>query len=41
MIEIAGLAERDPERIKACPVNTPVDRLDEARAARKPDLAML
>ncbi len=40
MIEIAGLAEREPDRIKACPVNTPVDRLDEARAARKPDLAM-
>ncbi len=41
MIEIAGLAVSEPERIKACPAKTPVGRLDETLAARKPDLALL
>jgi len=39
MIEIAKLAETDPEKIKSCPQTTPVGRLDETRAARQPDLA--
>ncbi len=37
--EIAKLAESNPEEILKCPVTTPVHRLDEAQAARKPDLA--
>lgn len=41
MIEIAELAESDPEKLKQAPVTAPVRRLDEARAARKPDLAGL
>ncbi len=41
MIEIAQLSETDPASLAACPVSTPVDRLDETRAARKPDLALL
>ena len=41
MLEIADLAEKDPESLKACPRTTPVGRLDETRAARKPDLAYL
>jgi glycine dehydrogenase subunit 2 len=39
MIEIAKLAETDPEAVTRCPVTTPVGRLDETRAARQPDLA--
>jgi glycine dehydrogenase subunit 2 len=39
MIEIAELAETDPEAITSCPKTTPVKRLDETAAARKPDLA--
>jgi glycine dehydrogenase subunit 2 len=35
MIEIANLAESDPERIKNAPNNTPVSRPDETRAARE------
>ena len=38
MKEIAELSEKDPERIKECPLTTPVKRLDETTAARKPDL---
>jgi glycine dehydrogenase subunit 2 len=41
MIEIAQLAEKEPDRITECPVNTPVKRLDEAGAVKKPDLASL
>ena len=41
MIEIADLAERDPEAITSCPKTTPVSRLDEVKAARQPDLASL
>ncbi len=41
MIEIAKLAEDDPGVVQATPVTTPVSRLDEAQAARQPDLASL
>ncbi len=41
MIEIASLAERDPDALTRCPQTTPVGRLDETRAARRPDLASL
>ena len=39
MIELAELAETDPDAIRRCPVSTPVGRLDETAAARKPRLA--
>ena len=38
MRQIADVAASDPERIKRAPVTTPVGRLDEAAAARRPDL---
>jgi glycine dehydrogenase subunit 2 len=38
MREIAEQAASDPEAIKRAPVTTPVGRLDEAAAARRPDL---
>jgi glycine dehydrogenase subunit 2 len=41
MIEIAKLAETNPEEIIAAPVTTVVSHLDETRAAREPDLASL
>jgi glycine dehydrogenase subunit 2 len=41
MIEIAKLADENPEEIKKCPVTMPIKRLDETRAARKLDLASL
>ena len=41
MLEIADLAESDPESLKACPKTTVVGRLDETLAARRPDLASL
>jgi glycine dehydrogenase subunit 2 len=41
MIEIAGLAETDPQQVTRAPTTTVVGRLDEARAARQPDLASL
>ena len=41
MIEIAKLAETDPAQLQAAPITTPVSRLDEARAARQPDLASI
>ncbi len=41
MIELAELAETDPDAFAAMPVTTPVSRLDEVQAARKPDLASL
>ena len=41
MIEIAELAELDPQAVTNCPTTTPVGRLDEVLAARKPDLASL
>ncbi|MFA5199794.1 MAG: aminomethyl-transferring glycine dehydrogenase subunit GcvPB [Candidatus Omnitrophota bacterium] len=39
MIEIARLADEDPNKIKQAPVNMPIKRLDEVRAARNPDLS--
>jgi glycine dehydrogenase subunit 2 len=38
MEEIARTAATDPAAIKRAPVTTPVGRLDEAAAARRPDL---
>jgi glycine dehydrogenase subunit 2 len=38
MLAIAQEAKNDPERVKHAPYSTPVRRLDEARAARKPVL---
>jgi glycine dehydrogenase subunit 2 len=38
MIEIARLAETDPETIRRAPLTRPVKRLDETRAAREPNL---
>lgn len=38
MIEIAKLAETDPESLHEAPITMPVRRLDETQAARKPDL---
>ncbi len=38
MIEIARLAEDNPSLVKQAPVNMPIKRLDEVRAARKLDL---
>ena len=38
MIELAGLAQTDPESLKRAPVTTPVGRLDEVAAARNMDL---
>jgi glycine dehydrogenase subunit 2 len=38
MTEIADRAASDPEALKRAPVTTPVGRLDEAGAARRPDL---
>ena len=41
MIEIADLAEKDPASLQECPTTTHVSRLDDTRAARKPDLVSL
>ncbi|HTY14042.1 MAG TPA: aminomethyl-transferring glycine dehydrogenase subunit GcvPB [Candidatus Omnitrophota bacterium] len=38
MIKIAKECETDPEIVRSAPHNTPVRRLDEAKAAREPDL---
>ena len=38
MRDIAARAESDPDSIRRAPVSTPVGRLDEAAAARRPDL---
>jgi glycine dehydrogenase subunit 2 len=38
MLAIAEAARTDPETLKKAPVTTPVGRLDEATAARRPDL---
>ncbi|MBN2753406.1 MAG: aminomethyl-transferring glycine dehydrogenase subunit GcvPB [Candidatus Goldbacteria bacterium] len=38
MIDIAKLAETDPDKIKNTPVTTPVSRPDETKAAREPRL---
>ena len=41
MLGIAAQAESDPSALKAAPLTTPVGRLDEAGAARHPDLRYL
>ncbi len=41
MVEIAELVEKDPEAVKSAPRTTPVGRLDEKRAATKPDTSCL
>jgi len=38
MIAIAAEAKDDPEIVKSAPHTTPVKRLDEVRAARRPDV---
>jgi glycine dehydrogenase subunit 2 len=38
MRQIAREAETEPEVVRGAPSNTPVGRLDEVGAARKPDL---
>jgi glycine dehydrogenase subunit 2 len=39
MIAIAAEAKENPQRVKESPLSTPVSRLDEVLAARKPDVA--
>jgi glycine dehydrogenase subunit 2 len=39
MIDIAKIAETEPEKIKAAPVTTPVCRPDDTAAAKNLDLA--
>ena len=41
MIEIAEVAETDPESLKAAPVTTPVSRPNETAAAKNLDIALL
>jgi glycine dehydrogenase subunit 2 len=41
MIEIAGLAENDPEKLKAAPTTTPVSKPDEVAAAKNLNIACL
>ncbi|OGC94477.1 MAG: glycine dehydrogenase (aminomethyl-transferring) [candidate division Zixibacteria bacterium RBG_16_53_22] len=38
MLQIADEAEKNPDLVKGAPYNTPVSRLDEAAAAREPDV---
>jgi glycine dehydrogenase subunit 2 len=38
MLQIAREAEEDPDLVKNAPYTTPVLRLDEATAARKPQI---
>jgi len=38
MISIAEEARKNPDQVKSAPSTTPVGRLDEVRAARKPDV---
>jgi glycine dehydrogenase subunit 2 len=38
LIEIAAEAETDPALVTSAPHDAPVRRLDEAKAARQPDL---
>ena len=38
MKELADQAKKAPEKLKAAPYTTPVRRLDEAQAARRPVL---
>ena len=39
MLTIADEAQTNPEKVKSAPHTTPVKRLDETLAARKPDLS--
>lgn len=39
MIDIADIAQADPQKLQAAPQTTPVARLDEAAAGRKPNIA--
>jgi glycine dehydrogenase subunit 2 len=41
MIELAELAKREPEKLTAAPITTPVGRLDETAAAKNVDIAEL
>jgi glycine dehydrogenase subunit 2 len=41
MVQLAELAQNDPEAFHRFPDNTPVGRLDEVKAARDMDLAFL
>jgi glycine dehydrogenase subunit 2 len=41
LLDIARLAESDPDALHHCPTTTPVGRLDEVTAARKPYLASI
>jgi glycine dehydrogenase subunit 2 len=41
MIEIANLAENDPEKLKVAPMTTPVSRPDEVAAAKSLNIACL
>ncbi len=41
MIQIAKVAETEPEKLKAAPVTTPVSRPDEILAAREMNIACL
>jgi glycine dehydrogenase subunit 2 len=41
MTAIAKTAQIEPEKLKACPVTTPVGRLDETAAAKNVDIAEL
>ena len=38
MLAIASESENIPETVRSAPYSTPVSRLDEAKAAREPDL---
>jgi len=41
MIEIAGMVEKNPEKLKAAPVNAPISRPDEVAAAKNLNIACL
>ena len=41
MLAIAEEAARDPDLVRSAPVSAPIGRLDEATAARRPDLRWL
>ncbi|OQA00322.1 MAG: putative glycine dehydrogenase (decarboxylating) subunit 2 [Planctomycetes bacterium ADurb.Bin401] len=41
MIDLAKVAENEPDKLKAAPVTTPVGRLDETAAAKNVDIAEL
>jgi glycine dehydrogenase subunit 2 len=41
MIEIARLAETDPDKLKSAPITTPVSRPDETAAAKNLNIACL